>query len=72
MRFPYTMFTVQTNFKPLLLGGGGIKSVSKGELRIARRKTVKIFVPITSKNSASGYKNLNSENFKKLAGYYME
>jgi hypothetical protein len=23
MRFPYTVFTLQTNFKPLLLKGGG-------------------------------------------------
>jgi hypothetical protein len=23
LRFPYTMFTLQTSFKPLLLGGGG-------------------------------------------------
>ncbi len=38
-------------------GGGGIKSVSREvtvNVRISRRKALKIFVPITSKNSASG------------------
>jgi hypothetical protein len=27
LSFPYTMFTLQTSFKPLLLGGGGVKTV---------------------------------------------
>ncbi len=34
--------------------GGGVKSVSRGDCEyIARRKTLKAYVPITSKNSAS-------------------
>jgi hypothetical protein len=36
LRFSQTIFTLQTSFKPLLLkggtgGGGGIKTVSKGD-----------------------------------------
>jgi hypothetical protein len=33
LRFLYTMFTLQTSFKPLLLGegGGGVKSVSRSD-----------------------------------------
>jgi hypothetical protein len=46
LRFPYTMFTLQTSCKLLCSGRGGVKSVSKG-------KTLENFVPITSKNSAS-------------------
>ncbi len=37
----------KTNYTQV--GGGGVKSVSRGD----RRKTLKFFVPITSKNSAS-------------------
>ena len=32
LRFPYTMFTLHTSFKPLLLkAGGGLKSVSRSD-----------------------------------------
>ncbi len=32
LRFPFTMFTLQTSFKPFLMGGGwGVKSVSRGD-----------------------------------------
>ncbi len=51
------MFTLKTSFKPFLLrggGGGGIKNRQQRWLWIVRRKTLKTFVPITSKNSASG------------------
>jgi hypothetical protein len=48
------------HYKPVsnhffLKGGGGSKILQKRWLWIARRKTLKTFVPITSKNSASGY-----------------
>ncbi len=45
---------ITNQFKPLLLGrggGGGVWSVSRGNYESQRRK---IFVPINSKNSASG------------------
>ncbi len=35
-------------------GGGGVKSVSRGDCKWQGGKLVKTFVPITSKNSASG------------------
>ncbi len=35
-------------------GGGGVKSASRGDCGIERRKTLKTFVLITPKNSASG------------------
>jgi hypothetical protein len=41
-----TMFTLQTSFKSLLLN----KGVSRGDCEV---KTLKTFVPIMSKNSAS-------------------
>jgi hypothetical protein len=43
LRFPYTIFTLQASFKPVLLGGGG---GVKPSAEVA-------FVPTTSKNSAS-------------------
>ncbi len=50
-----TMFTLQTNSKPHLLGGGGRGGGGESKsVGIARRKTLETFVPITSKNSASG------------------
>jgi hypothetical protein len=46
------MFTLQSIFKPLLLGGGGgIKSVV---LEVTVKSKGENYVPITSKNSASG------------------
>jgi hypothetical protein len=55
LRFPYKMFTLQTSFKPLLLGGGGGDKIHWYRwLWIAKRKTLKTFVPITSQNLASG------------------
>ncbi len=56
LRFLFLMFTLQSSFEPLLLGvggGGGFKILSVRWRWIARRKTLKSFVPITSKNSAS-------------------
>ncbi len=59
MRFPFTMFTFHTSFKPLLLGvggggwGRGIKSIIEVTVN-SKVETLKIFVPNTSKNSASG------------------
>ncbi len=57
MRFPDTMFTIQNSFRPLLLnrggGGGGGNPLVKVTKNIARRKTLKAFIPIRSKNSAS-------------------
>ncbi len=49
MRFPYTMFTLQTSFKSLLFkgGGGGGKTVTDVTV------IFKIFCLTTSKNSAS-------------------
>ncbi len=49
------MFTLQNSFTPLLIKGGGVKSISRGDCTyiIARRKTYKTFVPNSSKNSAS-------------------
>ncbi len=54
MRFPNTMFTLQTSFNPLLLGGGGNPLV-EATLNARRKalKTFETFVPVTSKNSAS-------------------
>ncbi len=37
---------------------GGVKSVSNGDCEMTRRKTLKTFVPITSKNSASVLKDV--------------
>ncbi len=51
------MFTLQTSFKPLLLkgGGGGVKSISTVEVTVdSKEETHNTFVPIMSKNSASG------------------
>ncbi len=45
LRFPYTMFTSQTSFKPLLQGGGGWNPLVE--------VTLQTFVSIPSKNSAS-------------------
>ncbi len=45
------MFTLQTIFKPLLLGGGGVKSVV---LEVTVNSKGENYVVITSKNSASG------------------
>jgi hypothetical protein len=44
-------------------GGGGVKfvSIDRGDYDIARRKTIKTFVLITSKNSASGHEKHNSQ-----------
>ncbi len=54
MRFPYKMLYYKpvSNHFAQEGGEGGLKSVIGG-LRKARRKTLKTFVPITSKNSAS-------------------
>jgi hypothetical protein len=54
LRFSYTMFTLKTSFKPLLLGGwGGGVNPLVGVTVNSKRKTLKNFVPITFKNSAS-------------------
>ena len=53
LRFPCTMFTLKTCFKPLLFKRGRW-------LWIARKKTLKTIVPITFKNSASGDANTTS------------
>jgi hypothetical protein len=49
------MFTLQTSFKPLLLEGGGgrrVKFVVEVTVN-SKEETLKTFVPITYKNSAS-------------------
>jgi hypothetical protein len=49
------MFTLQTSFKPLLLKGGrGVNSISMEVTVNSKEKTLKTFVPVTLKNSASG------------------
>jgi hypothetical protein len=49
VRFPYRMFTLQTSFKPSLLGGGGrewgVKSVGRGDCEYQEGK-----LPVKSKN----------------------
>jgi hypothetical protein len=55
--------TLQTGFKPLLLGGGGgIKSVIRGDCEKQGGKFFKTFVPMTSKNSASVHSTLRQLN----------
>jgi hypothetical protein len=52
----YNIFTLETKFKPLLLkkgGGGALNSVRAGVTVNSKGATLKTFVPITSKNSAS-------------------
>jgi hypothetical protein len=48
-----------SNFKPLLLkrwGGGGVNSVNTVDVTVnSKEETLKTFVPITPKNSASVY-----------------
>jgi hypothetical protein len=48
-------------------GGRGVKSVSRFDCELHRRKTLKTFVPITSKNSASdlflSFPGLSSPDF---------
>jgi hypothetical protein len=52
------MFTLHTSFKPLLLGGGGGRVKSVVEVTVnSKEENCKIFVPVTSKNSASGKAN---------------
>ncbi len=51
-RVPYAMFSIQTSLKPLLLKGD--RGIRQRWLWIARSVTLKTFVPITSKNTASG------------------
>jgi hypothetical protein len=52
VRFSYTMFRLQTSFKPLLTGGGGGRgSVSRGDC--SKEENFTTVVLITSKNSAS-------------------
>ncbi len=53
LRFLCTMFTLQTSFKPLLLKGAGIKSVSRGDCEWQGGKLLKLLSPPTSKNSTS-------------------
>jgi hypothetical protein len=53
LRFPYTMFTLQTKFNSLLLNPLVEVTVNT----VARRKTLKTFAPVTSKNSASSWIN---------------
>ncbi len=54
LRIPYKVSTLQNSFRPLLLAweAGGVKSVSRADMRIARKNTLKTFVPVTPKNSA--------------------
>jgi hypothetical protein len=58
INYVYIANQFQTSFAQ---GGvGGVKSVSRP--RMARRKTLKTFVPITSKNSASGAFSVHAPN----------
>ena len=55
MRFPYTMFALQTSFKPLLFGGVGGGGGPSAEMTVnGNGEHSKTLVPITSKNPASG------------------
>ncbi len=36
------------------MGGGGVKSVGRGDFEYSKEENSKTFFPITSKNSASG------------------
>ena len=47
LRFPYTMFTLQTSYIPILLNLLVVVTLN------SERETLKTFVPVTSKNSAS-------------------
>ncbi len=56
LEVPYTIFTLQTSFKPLLLGGGGGSKIRcRDEVESKEENFLKTYVLITSKNSPSGY-----------------
>jgi hypothetical protein len=47
------MFTSPVSIQVCSGGGGGVKSVGRGDCEIARMKTLMPFAPSTSKNSTS-------------------
>jgi hypothetical protein len=63
LEVPYTMFTLQTSFKPLLLKGEGVGKIHLVEAAVnSRRKTLKSFVLIKSKNSATAHNSFFYRN----------